>query len=338
MKKIIKRSLLYFLKFTGIYALTRYLTRKGVRILCYHGVWLGDEGFPGDGMFMNAGTFESRLDLILKFGFPVVSLDRAIVGRSLNDLPPSSVVITIDDGWYSTYSSMLPALLRRNMPATLYCDTDHVLSGMPVPHVMARCLKYLADAGYVNSTPTDETLINEIYLDAIDLNISLLERLEKTRELAASLSIDFEYYVAGRVFDYMKPEELAEAYKAGLDIQLHTHTHSMHDFDTDLIVEEIEVNRRQLSKIIGVDPEKLRHFCYPSGVCSKDVEPVFDKTKIISATTTEQSIAFDDDNVFFLPRILDGEHFASIEFEAELCGVMEMLRRVRRLFDPGARQ
>jgi len=336
--KSCKKLFLYGLKLAGIFALARYLTRRGIRILCYHGVWLGEEGFPGDGMFMGVATFESRLKCIQSLGFPVLSLDRAIEGRSSKNLPPCPVVITIDDGWYSTYCSMLPALQHYGMAATLYCDTAHLLSRLPIPHVMARYLRHLAESGYISSSPADERVVNRLYEGATNLGKSQQERFEKVRELADTLSIDFEHYVANRIFCYMAPEELAEACETGLDIQLHTHTHSMHDFSNELITGEIEENRKQLSLITRIEPFDFKHFCYPSGVCSKDLSQVLAEAGIISATTTEQSIAFVGDDRFFLPRILDGEHLSALEFEAELCGVMDILRKMRKLLGSGARQ
>jgi peptidoglycan/xylan/chitin deacetylase (PgdA/CDA1 family) len=329
-KRYLKKSFLFFLKFTGVFALVRHLTRHGIRILCYHGVWLGEEGFSGDGMFMNAETFKSRLSSIRKWGFPVLPLDTALQGLSDKELPSCPVVITIDDGWYGTYSSMLPALQHHGMPATLYCDTAHLQWQRPVPHVMVRYLNFLSASGYLGPIPTETISSSALYKDAINLEIDVLERFNKVCELAESMSIDIDRYISGRVFSYMEPEQLSQAYRSGMDVQLHTHTHSMHNFDTEAIRNDIEENRKQLSHIIGVEPERFKHFCYPSGEYSKDIGPLLEKIGIASATTIEQSLVFMGADRFFLPRIMDGEHLASIEFEAELCGIMEVLRKARR--------
>src|SRR5205085_9712976 len=97
--------------------------RDRVRILCYHGVWHLEEMFAGDSMFMRRQTFADRLDMLRRDGFNVISLDRALQGS----LPPDSVVITIDVGWYRTYRDMIPALKAVGMPATIYCDTGNLL-------------------------------------------------------------------------------------------------------------------------------------------------------------------------------------------------------------------
>ena len=45
MKRRIKLALLRVMQRLGLFALARRLTRRGVRILAYHGVWLGAEGY-----------------------------------------------------------------------------------------------------------------------------------------------------------------------------------------------------------------------------------------------------------------------------------------------------
>src|SRR3954447_16163809 len=142
MSKRSKIALLRLLKKAGVFELSRKASKAGVRILCYHGVWRGADRFPGDSMFMLEQTFEGRLALLRRLGFNVISLDRAVSAlRGESTLPPDCVVITIDDGWHSTYANMLPALRRYGMHATIYCDTKNLMSAVPVPHVMARYLR-----------------------------------------------------------------------------------------------------------------------------------------------------------------------------------------------------
>lgn len=336
-RKKIKRILLLFLKFAGIFTLARHLTRRGVRILCYHGIWLGQEGYPGDAMFMKAETFEYRLRALRKWGFPVISLDQATKMLGSGELPPCAVVITIDDGWYSTYRCMVPVLRQYAMDATLYCDTAHLQSNLPVPHVMARYLKALVGAGYLTCVSCDEVATATLYEEATDIRLDQKKRMVKAREFAAAMTIDLEPYLAAGVFNYMDASQLAEAYKSGLDVQLHTHTHSMHDYKKEQVADEINENRNQLSSILGMEPHSLRHLCYPSGACSKELGPFFDEIGVSSCTTVEQAIAFKNDDAHFLPRIMDGEHLSLLDFEAELSGVMEIMRMTRRFLSSGAR-
>ncbi|MEA2757070.1 MAG: hypothetical protein QOJ54_3359 [Aliidongia sp.] len=313
-----KHATLWVMRALGLFALARWRSRRGVRILCYHGAWRGDEEFPGDSMFMRPGTFQARLDTLARLGYPVIPLDQAVAGLAgTARLPPAAVVLTIDDGWYSFYSDMLPALRRRDLPATLYVDTGHLLSRRPVPHVMARYFTLIAGR--------DEPV-------AADRSTDLDTRLDHAQTLGTRLGIDVGRYGANRVFEYMTPEELALAAANGLDVQLHTHGHTMGDFGADIVAAEIGRNRDALSRILAADAASLRHFCYPSGVHDRAVGPTLAALGIASATTTEAGIAYRGMDRFFLPRLLDGENLTPLEFEAELAGIGDLLRAVAAIW------
>ena len=324
-----KKTMLLLLKSMGMFALSRFVTRRGVRILGYHGVWLGDESYPGDSMFMTQDTFETRLALMKRWRFPVITLDKAVAGLKGETLPPCPVVITIDDGWYSTYAAMWPALHRLGMPATLYCDTAHLFSCLPVPHVMARYSKLLSDAGYTGINGTDKSRDDALFSEAILDHGETGGRLEVVQRYCRSVSVNFDNYADKKVFDYMRPEQLLASYEEGLDVQLHTHNHTMGDMTEKTLSYEISENRRRLSALLGEVPEKFMHFCYPSGVCSSTLSNALDRLGVLSSTTTNRAIAYPHSERHLLPRILDGEQVSPLEFEAELCGVMDVLRKLK---------
>lgn len=321
MMRPLKWAGLWLLRAFGLFALTRWHNGHGIRILCYHGAWRGTDDFPGDSMFIDPETFQARLDTLARLNYPVIPLDQAIDGLTGSiRLPPAAVVLTIDDGWYSFYSDMLPALRRRNLPATLYVDTEHLLSRRPVPHVMARYFTLIAGR--------DDPAVRV----AADRTLDLETRLDQARTLGTSLGLDVDRYVENRVFDYMTPEDLAAAATDGLDVQLHTHSHTLGDFSVEAITAQIARNRAVLSGILGTEPARLRHFCYPSGVHDRAAGPILAELGIASATTTEAGIAYPGMDRFFLPRLLDGENLSLLEFEAELAGIGDLLRRLRTIW------
>jgi|HubBroStandDraft_1064217.scaffolds.fasta_scaffold00390_6 peptidoglycan/xylan/chitin deacetylase (PgdA/CDA1 family) len=315
----VKRAGLWMMRAVGLFALMRRLTGRGVRILCYHGAWRGPDDFPGDAMFIRGETFTARLDALARLGYPVVSLDAALAGLAgTTPLPRAAVVLTIDDGWYSFYSDMLPALRSRSLPATLYVDTGHLLSRRPVPHVMARYFALIAGGGEPAAIAA-----------AADRSLDLDTRLGHARALGARLGLDPSGYVERRVFDYMAPEDLAAAAADGLDVQLHSHHHTLGDFGAEIVIAEVARNRAELARLLGTDPAQLRHFCYPSGAHDRSVGPILAGLDIASATTTEAGIAYPSMDRFFLPRLLDGENLSLVEFEAELAGIGDLLRAAR---------
>lgn len=308
----------------GGFALARRLTRPAVRILCYHGTWrvrndtTGD--FRGDAMFMAPETFRARLATLRRLDYPVVTLDHAIEGLAgRRALPPNAVAITIDDGWFGTYADMLPALAEFGMPATLYCDTEQLNTGGPVPHVMARWLARFAPA---------PVLAGQAFARATDRAIPHPERLAEAEAFATAAGIDTAPFHAARAFAYMTGDELRRAAATGLDVQLHTHRHTLDDMSVARIGQEVADNTRALAGLLGAAPR--RHFCYPSGIASPAAAAALRSLGLASATTTRQALAWPGDDLFLLPRLLDGEQVTPIEFEAEISGFADLLRRAKR--------
>jgi peptidoglycan/xylan/chitin deacetylase (PgdA/CDA1 family) len=301
------------------------LTTHRVRILCYHGVWDGSDRFPGDALFITPTRFRRHLDLIQAGGYSVISLDEAVKGlKGKCQLPPSPIVITIDDGWHSTFVDMWPELRCRSMPATLYVDTGTLLSGKPVPHVMARYL--IAEYGAEWETHREALARTLPKIGGPTLE----ERLLAAAEVVSALGIDLSALHAERRFEYMTPDELHACFREGLEVQLHTRTHLLVEKTSDEVEREVRLNRNDLSQILRTTSERFRHFCYPSGVHDPAMYEGLCRAHVVSATTTQLGLAHSSSNPYALPRLLMGEMHSDIEFQAELSGVMDVLRFVRR--------
>jgi len=87
-------------------------------ILCYHIV-----EDPADTRFaISPETFRQQMQYLASSGFNVISLAdlQAYVAGDKEDIPPNSVVITIDDGWRSTYTEVYPGLKQFRFPFTVF--------------------------------------------------------------------------------------------------------------------------------------------------------------------------------------------------------------------------
>ena len=81
-----------------------------------------------DNMTVSERSFEEQMRFLKKNGYHVVSLDEFFDFRDFRaQLPKKSVVITIDDGWRSTYDIAFPILKKYGYPATLFIYTDFIL-------------------------------------------------------------------------------------------------------------------------------------------------------------------------------------------------------------------
>ena len=320
-----KTAVLNLAKQTGLFRIASRFNRETIPVLCYHGLWTVDDGFPGDAMFMRAETFPQRLDAILRHGFTVVSLDDALdILDGDREGPANPVVITIDDGWLATFSIMLPELQSRSMPATLYCDSAQIERGGPVPHVMARYVRHIANRPESDSDEAETT-----FAEATDLTRSYEDRLAATHSYAKTINFDLTPYLDAQTFHYMSPDQLREfASSDGMDVQLHTHNHTMHDFSTEALEAELNANKTTLGEITRKPETHFRHFCYPSGECSQELADWLAAQGYRSTTTTAAGLASSAQHRHLLPRIIDGNQRSPVDFEAEIRGIAETLRNV----------
>ncbi len=135
MKEVAKEGLLQAARAGGLFALSRRASRKSLRILAYHGLWTTPGYQYGNHLFMTPQQFERRMIWLRNSRFPILPLAEAVQRLDDGSLPDHAVVITIDDGWSSTYSHMLPILEKLGLPATIYITTWYSEHQLPVVNV-----------------------------------------------------------------------------------------------------------------------------------------------------------------------------------------------------------
>jgi peptidoglycan/xylan/chitin deacetylase (PgdA/CDA1 family) len=329
-------------KALGLFALSRRLTQGGLRILCYHGIWLG-EGHYGNFLFMSPEKFAARMAFLARAGYPLLPLSAAVEGLKAGSLPAGATAITIDDGWHGTYRHMLPALEAHRLPATVYVTTYCAEKQYPVFDLVVRYLLDRSTGQELDLAGLGIPGAGRVRFDTPEARAAAGEAImAHGREaldgagchafgarLAEALGLDYDALVARRIFHLMSPAEIADAVERGFDIQLHTHRHRTPLDDPEALAREIADNRARLEPIAK---RRLHHFCYPSGVYERKIWPQLEALEIESATTIEQGINFTGTPPLGLKRLLDGQEVELIEFEAELCGFIELTRRLRRPF------
>lgn len=324
--KLVKVALLWLAKQIGLFEHARQQSSDRVRILCYHGT-LMTERFRENSMFFHPATFDGRMKLLIGLGYHVIPLSEAVealAGR--RPVAPNSVVITIDDGWYSTYATMWPTLRRLALPATLYVDSGNLASMRPVANNVSNYIWATRDV--TSFDPECKALLER----ASDRDLDTDLRMTALREVCARIDFEMDDLLRQRVFDYMTVDELRTVAAEGLAIELHSHNHTIGDHSPAAVGSEIAANRQALGEILGREPASFRHFCYPSGACSEMAARSVAACDIDSSTTTENRLAARGDDLQLLPRLLDTPAWSDLEFEAELCGFSDMVRPWRRWF------
>lgn len=326
-------------KAAGLFRVSKLLTRNRLRILCYHGTALQEEADFRPQLFIRPHQFEARLRYLHERRFPVLQLDEAL--RRLEDgaLPKNATVITIDDGFHSTYLHAFRELKKRGFPATVYVTTYYAQKGNPVFRLAAQYLFWATKRPTLSLDTLGLGISGEARLDSPDekerTTWRIIEHAEQQLDeparkqlidrLAAQLDVAFGEVEQQRLLALMTADELSELAREGIDLQLHTHRHRFPE-EPELVRREIEENRALLEPIAG---RTLEHFCYPSGVYSPKQFPILEQLGVKSATTCELGLNTRKTPRLALKRFLDGSNISDIEFEAEMNGFSELLREAR---------
>lgn len=311
-----KHALLTAARLSGLSAIARAATAQQLRILCYHGAWVTPGPNFGACLFMAQHQFEARMASLKRSGRPVLPLGEAVARLEANDLPPAAVVITIDDGWVSTRTHLLPVLERFELPATLYATTWYAKRDLPVINVAVAYLVELAGKPIEARMP----LIRRIEALPED------QRLDALRALGRELGVS-EDWLEARQFHLMQAEELVECRARGLEIGLHTHRHVDVSASIGHLDREIAENRDFLADVLGEAPSM--HFCYPSGTFHPSAPALLAESGVESATLVKEGLNAPDADPYALRRFVDGRGVAQVEFDAYLSGTLHYLTALR---------
>ncbi len=306
--------------------------RNRLLILCYHGLSLKDEHLWAN-LYLSPDFFRRRLAILARLRYRVLPLGQALSLLREGALPPRSVVITFDDGFYDFHRYGFPALSEFGFPATVYQTSYYCSHPYPIYNLVLNYLFWRGAGRRLTGDPyqvpgvfelqpsTNVPLVSAFCDAARRAGLSEERRNEIAAAIAAELGVDYGEIMGLRMFQLMNAGEVAEIARAGIDIQLHTHRHRT-PRDRQLFVREIRDNRQWLSGVTGTEPT---HFCYPSGVHHAEFLPWLHDENVVSATTCEHGIASRASDPLLLPRLLDSMHIPDVEFEGWLSGISALL-------------
>jgi peptidoglycan/xylan/chitin deacetylase (PgdA/CDA1 family) len=331
-----KRAFLFASRWVGLFAVARRLTRRQVRILCYHGFALADEAEFRPGMFLKLSTLSRRLDYLQRIGARVLPLAEAVDGLCTGGLPELPVVITIDDGFFSTLAAARSQLATRSLPATLYVTSYYAEKQTPIFRLLVAYMFWKTEAnelalstllGEPSATVdlADHTAAEAAMRHIVDYGERQLDDAGRCRlagVLGRMLGVDYDEVAGWRLFNLLNQRELGELEAMGIDIELHTHRHCL-PLDEAGTSREVADNRAWLGQAVR---SRLEHFCYPSGDWSAEQLPWLAALGVKSAATCDVGLNRTGAEPLALRRWLDDESISQIEFEAEVSGYLELLR------------
>lgn len=211
---------------TGIYS-DGYQT---VPILCYHRFGEGHEK-----MAVSEQNFRRQMQYLKDNGYHVIAMkDIYEFVESMGSLPKKSVIITIDDGYRSTYEIAYPILKEFNFPATVFLYTDFMGARDALSWEQN---KEMLESGLIDLQPHSKThpnmslsRINEsdrVYWSRIKKEID--EPSEKISHYLKTSLHTFAYPYGDtndKIIDYLKQKQ----YKLGVTVQPGTNATFAHPY------------------------------------------------------------------------------------------------------------
>jgi peptidoglycan/xylan/chitin deacetylase (PgdA/CDA1 family) len=331
-KHLLKGVGLATLRSTGVFSLLANSHRRNSRllILCYHGVSLRDEHEWSPDLYVTPDLLRRRFQLLKDYAANVLPLGEALDRLQTGALPPRSVVLTFDDGFYDFRVHALPALQGFGFPCTLYLTTHYCYRRLPIFRLIVRYLLWKSRKERVDLTgfgplgpvsvgtePERLNVASTMLEWVISAGMSTAAQDEVARRLAQLLRLDYDDLLRARVLQILSPEEVTGISRAGVEVELHTHRHRT-PRNRDLFLREVRDNTASIMEFTGRRPA---HFCYPSGDYASAFVPWLKELGVRSATTCELGLAAPGADPFRLPRVLDDNSIASIDLESYLCGL-----------------
>jgi len=298
-----------------------------------------DEHLYSPSLFMRPETIRSRLETLVRGRYPVLPLGEAIEALRRGTLPPCATVITYDDGFYGNFTGGAALFREFPLPTTFYVTTYYVVRQNPIFRHAVQYLFWKTDrkelrldglpglpGGLLDlRAPAEvETPMWQLIRHG-ETSLDEPGRVSLCSELACRLGVDYDALARSRKLSLMTLEEIRALAELGVDIQLHTHRHQFPPDEAE-VRRELADNRAVLEPLLG---RKCNHLCYPSGVFQPEQWPWLEDEGVLSAVTCEVGTNDGSTPRYGLRRFLDSESVLPIEFEAELAGFSEVLRRLR---------
>ena len=302
--------------------------RERLLILCYHGIALEDEERWRGHLYIPLPQFRKRMEQLRAFGANVLPLAEAMERLRKHSLPPRSVVITFDDGFYDFHRHAAPLLREFGFPATVYLTTYYCRNPRPLFNLMADYLLWksgleqieLAGFGFTEplpiANPQERQKVTQQLVKWVADRQCNHEEDALAQQIAEAAGLDYSSIRASRKLQLMNPEEVVEMHRSGIGIELHTHRHRT-PRDRELFVREIRDNSMCIEEMTGAHPT---HFCYPSGDYDRVFFPWLSDFGVDSATTCQGGLAAAQSEPLLLPRMLDDSFVSEVQFDRWLSG------------------
>lgn len=275
-------------------------------ILTYHRVPAGTDPLLSSDQ-VNARKFAGHMKAISEC-FNVLPLPQALEHLERGTLPARALSITFDDGYKDNYTIALPILQSHGLKATFFVCSGYLNDGLMFNDVIVEALRVC------ETTQLDLSWLGLGLLSVGDIGAKrqvsekILNSVKYLPFLEREAACDRVWQTAApgkpRPRLMMDDEQIRELARHGMTIGGHTHTHPiLNRLDLDSAREDIALNRRLLTTLIGHEPLV---FAYPNGRPVRDYG--YEHVKLLqelgyrSAVSTAWGVATKACDRYQLPR------------------------------------
>ncbi|MCU1282699.1 MAG: polysaccharide deacetylase [bacterium] len=293
---------------SGLNRAARAAMRRRPLVLCYHGVCGGDRADVPDpaGMHVPARRFAEQIELLLRLYRPIslAELTAHVVDGA--PLPPSSLLITFDDGYANLAEHAFPLLRRRGVPSALFVVTGTTTR---------RQWLWTSEADWrLSGNPRAAEVKRELK------RLDVAARAERLRTLESKGAPHF-------ACDYslLDWEQLRAAARSGsVAVGSHGVEHQpLVTCDDAGVREELVASRRALESELGLAATAV---AYPNGDVSAPIAAQARAAGYRIGFSTADRHCRADDDALVLPRILIGASDDAATLAGRLAGWREWLR------------
>ena len=220
-----------------------------IPILTYHN-FTSDES---SSYKINIDKFTNQMEYLANHDFSVISMSELIAGLTNGVLPPKPVVITIDDGYKTTYTLAYPILKKYNFPATFFIYTDfiekndHSLTWGEIREMAENNFEIGSHTiSHCNLIKLTEKENNEDYLNRIRKEIFLSKKI---LEKEIGKEIQFFAYPYGTYSPQVKQLAIQAGYKGILNVNSMNNNTELNPFSLN---RQVIFGQISLDSFIGI--------------------------------------------------------------------------------------
>ena len=320
----------------GVPVFCRWLNRKRVLILMYHG--LVDDDRPTEWTQLAVTEFETQMRHLADHYSPVSLAEAVEYLQGRIDLPSNPAVVTFDDGYRSSYALGGPVLRKYRIPATVFITTalvghgddpsrplwfDKVYRLAPYLQTGEFDLSHLGLSRYIISRPKDRLPVVEAICAQLK-SVDPQRRQETLDRLAEAFDI--------RTMDDSRYEGATWGEVAGALPLVTPGAHTVnHEILSHLTPEEAGDEISESRRIIEEETGTAVHFfAYPNGRredFTDDTKRLVAQAGFRAAVTTIGGLNQPGDDIYELKRVGIGSYSSFKWFRLAASGFFGRLRR-----------